>query len=75
MIDSLKMKSRRKTREPLSKNIVPYKPTPTNYNVPTVSEFKRKQIVEKILRQRRMVNTIAWWFAVITCILIAWAFM
>jgi hypothetical protein len=65
---SLKMNDRRRKREQFKKTPPPLKHEKTSYNVPTVSEYKRREIVHRITKRRRTNEMIGYSFLIISAI-------
>lgn len=65
---SLKMNDRRQKREQFKKTPPPLKHEKTSYNVPTVSEYKRREIVHRITRKRRNIEMVGYIFLLLATI-------
>jgi len=70
---SLKMNNRRRERERFKKNEPRWKAEKTSYDVPNVSEHKRNEIVEKIIRKRKNLEAVGYAVMVfLVCLVIFW---
>lgn len=67
---SLKMNDRRPKREHFKKIPPPFKHEKVTYNVPTVSEHKRKEIVKRIIRRRKNIERVGYAFLIVSSLLI-----
>ncbi len=65
---SLKMNDRRKKREHFKKEAPPFKHEKATYNVPTVSEYRRQEIVSQIIRKRKNIERIGYLFLIVSVI-------
>jgi len=73
MHSSLRTNNRRKQRQRFKKDDKKWKAEKTTYNVPTVSEFKRNEIVEKIIHKRKNLEAVGYAVMVfLVCLVIFW---